>query len=487
MKQALGKFQQISQGQAKDQKLEVLKAIYDDTMKRIKEQKPGFRHLATSALSWLSHAKRQLKTRELQHALAMNLDLDSGSVPQKFDDDGIPEIDLIVSSCHGLVTVDEESDVIRLVHYTTQEYFGRIRKEWFPDAETEITNVCTLYLTISGFVNKWELGAYPDLERDLQREPFYGYACMYWGYHARGTDYSSQIIHNFLTNAKKLAIAANAMCHIHFHEENNKPFLLFSTALDLAAFFGAIDLIKKMSDIQNTPLGTAYLGNALFGALWNEQMGAFQLLLDMGADVNATGEYKPTPLHLAAEMGNTDAVRILLQLGADTHVAGRYYDTPLLSAAIGGHVALARLLLENDASTTTTTTLDENTEYVVDCMMWDANEAMIRLFLEKITRPKQKVYHLKNEMLCAAIEYSFIEAIEIVFEKGPRPKIKGRFGSKLLYDALTRYKTAGAVELLLEKGAKPMQEGRFGKERILRETKLDKEWLAQTIPSLFTK
>ncbi|UKZ64327.1 uncharacterized protein TrAtP1_005545 [Trichoderma atroviride] len=129
MKQSLKKFQQRSQDQREDQKLEVLRAVYDDTIKRIKEQKPGFRHLATSALSWLCHAKRQLKKIELQRALAVHMELDSGSVPQEFDDDSVPEVDLIVSSCHGLVTVDEESDAIRLVHYTKQEYFDQMRQQ----------------------------------------------------------------------------------------------------------------------------------------------------------------------------------------------------------------------------------------------------------------------------------------------------------------------------------------------------------------------
>ena len=39
----------------------------------------------------------------------------------------------MVSVCAGLVTVDEESDIIRLVHYTTQEFFERTQNIWFPN------------------------------------------------------------------------------------------------------------------------------------------------------------------------------------------------------------------------------------------------------------------------------------------------------------------------------------------------------------------
>lgn len=273
-----------------DQKLEVLKAIYDDTMKRIKEQKPGFCHLATNALSWLCHAKRQLKKIELQHALAVNMELDSGSVPQEFDDDSIPEIDLIVSSCHGLVTVDEESDVIRLVHYTTQEYFDRMRQQWFPEAETTIINVCTLYLTIIDFAYLFEFDRYDrsEIEEELQLDPFFGYACANWGYHARGADSSSQIIHNFLANTQKVETAAQAMGQIQVIEAKDHGIesASITTALELTAYFGAVELMKKLPSIlKNTSLGAAKLGQALFSALYNKQSAAFRLLLDMGADV----------------------------------------------------------------------------------------------------------------------------------------------------------------------------------------------------------
>jgi hypothetical protein len=44
----------------------------------------------------------------------------------ELDPENKPEVDDIVSVCAGLVVVDQESDVIRLVHYTKQEYFERI-------------------------------------------------------------------------------------------------------------------------------------------------------------------------------------------------------------------------------------------------------------------------------------------------------------------------------------------------------------------------
>jgi hypothetical protein len=51
--------------------------------------------------------------------------------------------------CAGLVAVDKESSIIRLVHYTTQEYFERVRIEWNPGAQEEIAVTCLQCLTKS--------------------------------------------------------------------------------------------------------------------------------------------------------------------------------------------------------------------------------------------------------------------------------------------------------------------------------------------------
>lgn len=96
-------------------------------------------------LSWITCAERPLTTSELQHALATKVgksELDQGDLPHIGD---------MISVCSGLVTVDEESRTIRLVHYTTQEYFERTQEHWFPNANLDITIVCVNYLSFRVF------------------------------------------------------------------------------------------------------------------------------------------------------------------------------------------------------------------------------------------------------------------------------------------------------------------------------------------------
>jgi hypothetical protein len=70
-----------------------------------------------------------LTTAELQHAIAVE--------PSKyeFNKKRQPDIEDIVSVCARLVTVDKESNIIRLVYYTTQQYFKRTQSYWFPNVE----------------------------------------------------------------------------------------------------------------------------------------------------------------------------------------------------------------------------------------------------------------------------------------------------------------------------------------------------------------
>ena len=81
---------------------------YKDAMDRIKGQAADQEKLAKQILSWITCAKRPLTTTELQHALAVEVG------GPKLDGDNLPQIQDMVSVCAGLVTVDEESGVIRL-------------------------------------------------------------------------------------------------------------------------------------------------------------------------------------------------------------------------------------------------------------------------------------------------------------------------------------------------------------------------------------
>jgi hypothetical protein len=157
---------------------EAYDCAYKEAMERIKGQIADFQEAAKQILSWITCAKRSLITLELRHALAVK------AGESDLDEDNLPEIEDMISVCAGLVTVNEESGIIRLIHYITQEYFERTQKDWFPRGQTDIATTCVTYLSFNifktGFCQTDE-----ELEARLRNNPLYNYAARNWGYHAR--------------------------------------------------------------------------------------------------------------------------------------------------------------------------------------------------------------------------------------------------------------------------------------------------------------
>src|SRR6202046_2175389 len=179
---------------------------YDEAMeRRVKGQKRKFADLALRTLSWVTFSKRPLTTSELRHALAVT---DGASTLNLRN---LTHIDLITSVCAGLVIVDEESDIIRLVHYTTQEYFDQTWAIWFPNGQTDIAKTCVTYLSFSAF----ETGishTYGDFKARLQSNILYDYASRNWGHHARVSSIEGgKLILDFLDSTAKVSALSQAM------------------------------------------------------------------------------------------------------------------------------------------------------------------------------------------------------------------------------------------------------------------------------------
>ena len=125
--------------------------------------------LARKILTWLTYSLRPLRVTELQHALALE--------PEDtfLDEDALPDEGLLISLCAGLVAIDKESDIIRLVHHTTQEYFERSRMDLFPDGHREIAHTCLTYLSLEKFATPFDKGS-AAWDKHLEDDAFLGYA-----------------------------------------------------------------------------------------------------------------------------------------------------------------------------------------------------------------------------------------------------------------------------------------------------------------------
>ena len=207
IRSALKIFKKQGRESGEIQKVQALAYAYEQAMERINRQKPGLKTLAMKVLLWISCAKRPLTILELQHALSIKVgksELDQGDLPHIKD---------IISVCLGLVTIDEESDIIRLVHYTMQEYFERTQNQWFSNIETDITQICVTYLSLSVFESGF-CQTNDEFKDRLRSNPFYDYAARNWGYHAREASNLCKEVIDFLENKSKTEIASQALLAI---------------------------------------------------------------------------------------------------------------------------------------------------------------------------------------------------------------------------------------------------------------------------------
>jgi hypothetical protein len=85
-------------------------------MKRIEQQSSFSQDLAKRILGWVTFSTRPLTAIELQDAIAVEIG------EPEFDQTNIIDIEEMISVCSGLIVVEENSNIAKLVHFTAQEY-----------------------------------------------------------------------------------------------------------------------------------------------------------------------------------------------------------------------------------------------------------------------------------------------------------------------------------------------------------------------------
>ncbi|KAJ4378694.1 hypothetical protein N0V86_005565 [Didymella sp. IMI 355093] len=360
-----------------------LDLAYAEALQRIEGQLQNDRELAKRVLSWITFAKRPLTTTELCCALAVEPE------EVEIDPDSVPDSEDIVSVCAGLVVVDQESAIIRLVHYTTQEYFERIGDTWVPDSKLRIAETCLTYLCFCAF-QSGSCSSDEEYERRLQEHQFLDYAAKHWGDHARAVEadvtnqvctflnsssllcaaqvlrvpvykyrgYSKEyptatplheLAHFGLTTVAEQVISAQKPITNIVNAKNNRG----DTSLSLAAKQGHHEMVKMLlgNKADVNAQGGDY-GNALHAASLGGHEQVVKLLLDNKANINAQGGHYRNALYAASLRGHKQVVKLLLDKGADVNVNVQSEDfgNALHAASLGGHEQVVKLLLDNKAS-----------------------------------------------------------------------------------------------------------------------------------------
>ena len=353
-----------------------LDLAYDGALRRVESQRDGFKLLAKRLLGWVTYSKRLMTVTEVQHALAIEPET------QDLDEENLSDVDEIVGFCAGLVIIDEETQIIRLVHYTTQEYLTRNGDRILPSAQQDIAVSCLTYLLYDhlrvGWVVEvdnrkggqtkrpflWTLRIYGLGERP-QRHPFLDYAARYWATHAGVCEQQNikKLMMRFAKDDFRVSTASQMILSL------DRKYMMLDdvdaamtrsplSAVHLIAYLGDAHM---MSELLNQGFEVDALDANHRGPLWwaasqgNEAV-VNLLLSQRNVNVNSHGlshkrvrgrqRYTGTPLDAAAYRGKTKIVELLIERAdVNVNLPGENGNSPLASAARNGHSATVRLLL----------------------------------------------------------------------------------------------------------------------------------------------
>ena len=279
---------------------EGLDKAYGDTVNRIENQGQGIRELAKRVLFWIVYAKRPLTTEELRHALAVEPDT------CRLDETNLYPVSDMVSSCAGLVTVD--SNIIRLVHYTTQEYFQLRGSEIFEDVQRDtIATSCLTYLSYDVFAG----GHVTSLQSRLQQNAFFDYAAQNWGYHTQDAQQSvGDLALKLLMDDRKASASSQCLFKFSYYFSWK-----YSFGMHLVAYFGLNDIMARLLEVKDPDTRDSRGQTPLSYAAEKGNARAVELLFDYDVDVCSKCDDGWTPFSRAIEGGSAAVVKVLLARG----------------------------------------------------------------------------------------------------------------------------------------------------------------------------
>ena len=319
----------------------------EQTLQRIRKQPEKRRILGMDTLMWISHARRPLKVAELSEALAIKVG--RTFLNPKFQ----KSQKIMIACCLGLVAVDEKSSVIRLVHYSVQEYFRKHHDRLFPLGENRIAGQMITYLLSDAFASG-SCRKETQLQALIRDHAFTRYATRHWGHHVRKSSdehidrFALQFLRSDLHRGCSIQISQYVLGRREEYWQAEEA--QSRNGLHIAASFGLEGLAKLLVDSgecdvnSETKMGTT----ALIEAAASGHRDFVRMLLDRNADLTKENWYG-TALHCAAEAGKAESISELLSCGLDVDTRDASGRTPLHCASISGHSHAMRLLLDHGA------------------------------------------------------------------------------------------------------------------------------------------
>ena len=447
-----------------------LEGAYRETLSRVKGQAEGRSRLGIAVLMWISHSERPLRVEELRHALGVEI----GSA--HLDTGNVPSIETLLTCCQGLIVVDKEASMVRLIHFTLREYI-LAHPELFGAAHSIMAEVCLSYLNshqVTAFSARYPhslwVGPYREYFSLHFGTPFLEYSSLYWGIHAKRSlsDCAKQLalrLFDNYSNHISTGILLNTEKSHYFDVGPHNPSLF--GGLHSASFLGILEIVATLLEVEGCDINKTDCtgGTPLKWAALNGHEEVVKILLGRD-DVNPD---KPdyggrTPLWWAANKGHAEVVKILL---GRNDVNPNKPDpatglTPLWFAAFNGHVEMVKILLGRDD-------VDSNTEFhrngtlLQRAIQW-GQRGVVRALLERSDINPDRPNMSGRTLLWYAAEDGDEELVKILLGRDDvNPDNPNIFGQTPLWCAALNGHE-GVVQMLLARGdVNPYKPDRYGR------------------------
>ncbi|KAJ7117103.1 ankyrin repeat-containing domain protein, partial [Mycena epipterygia] len=360
-----------------------LRHTYEEAMERIDHQGEDDRQLAHLTLTWVANEKRPLAVGELQEALAIEPNATD------LDCDNLLDISIILSVCASLVIVDETASVVRLIHYTTQDYLDSIQSQRFPDAQTKITSSCLTYLSFQEFLTLPDKYDYQEERRLIREHPLLEYRqyCL--------VDAAGQPEVHLLERIQTFLDRGFAWRDFWYCNFSNNPIPWIFQDDYWPASPLCISVASNLQTISERLLTKQIPGEtlsyALLAASYCGHFSLVQLLLDHDANVDLVQGYFGTALQAASHQGHEMVVQLLLDHGADANIAGGVYGTALQAASYGGHPSnVIQFLLDHGADVNT---FGGGYGTALQAASYDGNKVVVQLLLDHSAKASHECTH----------------------------------------------------------------------------------------------
>ena len=395
---------------------------YSEAMQRIRGQHRRRREFATDILSWVFYALRPLTVEEIQHALAVRI---GGA---SFDRTNILWKEDLTGLCAGFVVIDDQNNIVRLVHETAQHYLKMTRATELSHAWNSIGHKCLTYLS-------WGLLESPTLKADPREWlPFLGYTIEFWAQHLQSrpdTPAESPV----LELGRDIIVDEKKSRSLH-------------TLIQL--YLGPRRDLYGLRDDNPSSLALT---------VWSGSREVSSQILDGSFDVNTRDRSGISAVDIAIYHRNKDLVELLVERGATINLETDAGLEALMYAARDSE-DIARMILRGAIGPSISPTGKVQVAFL-EAAHNHCDAAVMQQLLDqdeiKLSRPS-----LREQALFLATERGCETAIRVLLENGVDVAAQSIDGEAAIHRAAFRANHA-VIHLLLGNGANINQKDNEGR------------------------